>query len=90
MKSLTVYATVILSPKNIVSNLLTEDSSLSKEEKTVLGYFKYTSSYRKPLLESKKELLNKLIDTGYISKNKAGAISLTLKGKNAAENIKVY
>ena len=85
-----VFATVILSPKNIVSNILTEDSSLSNDEKTVLGYFKYTSSYRKPLLENKKELVSKLIDAGYISKNKAGAMSLTLKGKNAAENVRVY
>ena len=84
-----IYAVVILSPKNIVSNLLTEDSSLSKEEKTVLGYFKYTSSYRKSLLEDKKELVNKLIDAGYILKNKAGAMSLTLKGKNVAENVRV-
>jgi hypothetical protein len=83
-------ATVILSPKNIVNNLLTEDSSLSKDEKMVLGYFKYKSSYRKSLLESKKELVNKLVDAGYISKNKAGAMSLTLKGKNAAENVRVY
>lgn len=85
-----VFAQVILSPKNMIKNLLTEDSSLSKDEKTVLSYFKYTSSYRKSLLENKTELVNKLIEAGFIFKNKAGSMSLTLKGKNAAENIKVY
>jgi hypothetical protein len=86
-----VSASVTFSPSNIVKNILPMEFDLSKEELLVLGYFRgYKSSYRKTLLLGKDDMVNKLIEQGYLSKNKAGATSLTLKGKNAAENVRVY
>lgn len=83
------HCTVTLSPKNVMP-CLTAKPDLSEDELYVLGVVRsYKSSYRKPLLESKQALVDCLVTQGYLVRNKAGAISLSTKGKNAAEGVRV-
>jgi len=84
------HATVTLSPLNVIP-LLTETNPLTEEELNVLGVMKaYTSAYRKQYLIGKGAVIDRLVEGGYISRSKTGALSLTTKGKNSAEGVKVY
>jgi len=83
-------ASVTLSPANVLP-MLQEVNHLTEEELNVLGIIRsYTSAYRKQLLTGKGAVIDRLVDGGYISRNKAGSISLTTKGKSAGENVRVY
>ena len=78
-----VMASITMSPKNIVPGLLPEKSSLTKEEINILEIFKgIKASYRKEYLIGKNELVNKLVDGGYLKKNANGATQITTLGKN--------
>ena len=83
-------ATITLSPANVLP-CLTQGEELTKDEKEVLGIMRaYTSAYRKEALKGRTAIVDSLVGRGYLSRNKAGALSLTLKGKNAAEDVRVY
>lgn len=79
------WAQIYIHPDNMAA-LLPGDVDLTDREKTILAVLGLVSSYRKQELARgrvTKEELRKLRDEGYIKVNKAGAIQLTTKGKNA-------
>lgn len=83
---------VYLSPANVLPLLESGRSDLTGAELNLLGYFRaYKPAYRKPYIDSfGKDGIDKLVNEGYLSRNKAGSLSLTTKGKSAAENVRVY
>jgi hypothetical protein len=81
--------TITLSPKNILP-CFENMEDLSDDEKHILAIMRaYKPAYRKPYMEGKEGLIDGLVDRGYISRNKAGSLSLSVKGKNACENVRV-
>ena len=89
----TTHCTITLSPANVLPLLQAskQTEELSKEELNLLGYFRsYKPAYRKPYIDALgKEGIDKLVNEGYLSRNKAGSLSLTTKGKASAENVRV-
>ena len=81
------YATISLSPKNILPCLQAPEE-LTIDEKQVLGIIKsYKPAYRKEYLVGKDLIIQSLVDRGYLSKNKAGSVQITTTGKNAAGKV---
>lgn len=82
------YATAHVHPGNMNPSLLPAPSDISDREKKILAIFKsLKSSYRKEYLDQmkvKNEEIQSLIDRGFLKKNKAGSISITVEGKNNA------
>ena len=83
------HATVTISPLNILPSLQ-GGSDVSEEEKRLLAVMRsYTPAYRKPYLDAAKDMVDSLVERGYIKRSKNGALSLTTDGKSAAENIRL-
>jgi hypothetical protein len=78
------FATIHLHPDN-VARLLPSKPEVTEREASILGTFGYKPGYRK---ERWQEMgvtpieLDALISRGMLSKNRAGAISITTAGKN--------
>lgn len=86
----TVLATVYLSPSN-VAKVLPPVPAVTPREAAILGQFRsLTSAGRKDEWERNRasrptpEELDSLVARGLLSRNKAGATSITTEGKNAA------
>jgi hypothetical protein len=80
-----VGATVYINPEN-VAKLLPAKPDVSDREKQLLGVMGYKSGYRKEELARMRATdaeIDALVSRGFLSRNKAGAISLTTEGKNA-------
>lgn len=85
----TTHATITISPLNILP-ALQGGSDLSDEEKHILAIMRsYKPAYRKPYLDAAKDMVDSLVERGYIKRAKNGALSLTTEGKNACENVRV-
>jgi hypothetical protein len=83
------YATITISSANVIKGLT--GNTLSDTEKKLLSLVKsYTSQARKPYLDKYPKLVDKLVNEGYLNRNKAGSISITTSGKNACEGIKSF
>jgi hypothetical protein len=83
------HATITFSPHNILP-ILTCAPDVSNEEQKLLAIMRgYKPAYRKPYLDAKKELVNSLVERGYIKRASNGALSLTVSGKNACEGVNV-
>ncbi len=82
-------ATIYISPKNMNPQLLPPTTNVSEKEAKILGVFKgIKSSYRKEYLErlgATASEIDSLVARGFLSRNKAGATSITTEGRNAAE-----
>lgn len=82
------FARIILNPVNAQKFLPpAEINELTDTEKSILGVYRgIKSSYRKEYLKNIKgfsqELIKGLADKGFLKINKAGAVSVTTKGKN--------
>jgi hypothetical protein len=82
------YATIYVHPDSVVP-LLPGDVEMSEREAGILRSMGMTSSYRKELFADMKiqqDEIDALVKRGWISMNKAGALSLTTAGKNAAQS----
>lgn len=82
------YATIYVHPDSVVP-LLPGDVEMSEREASILRSMGYTSSYRKELFADMKvqqSEVDALVKRGWIAMNKAGALSLTTAGKNAAQS----
>jgi hypothetical protein len=80
------YATIYVHPDSVVP-LLPGDVEMTDREAGILRSMGYTSSYRKELFADMKVQpsdVDALVKRGWIARNKAGALSLTTAGKNAA------
>lgn len=82
------FATVFVGPKNMNPTLLPSAPSVTEREGKLLAIYKtLKSSYRKEYLDRAKttpEEIDSLVARGFLSRNKAGAISITTEGRNAA------
>jgi hypothetical protein len=82
------YATVHISPKNMNPALLPPTASVSEKEAKILAIFKsLKSSARKEYLDRAKATpaeVDSLVARGFLSRNRAGATSITTEGRNAA------
>jgi len=82
------FATIHVSPKNVVPSLMAPTSQVSEREAKILCIFKsLKSSARKEYLSRMKATdaeVNVLVERGYLSRNAAGATSITTEGRNAA------
>lgn len=80
------YATIYVHPDSIVP-LLPGDVEMSEREAGILRSMAMTSSYRKELFAQMRvqpDEVDAMVGRGWIVRNKAGALSLTTAGKNAA------
>jgi hypothetical protein len=83
------HATITLSPQNVMP-VLQSTSELGDDEKHLLAIMRgHKPAYRKPYLDAAKEMVETLVERGYISRSKNGALTLTTKGKNACEGVRV-
>lgn len=66
--------------------MLPAGPEVTEEEKEVLSWFlTYKASYRKPMVDAKPiGMINSLVARKLLKRNKAGALSITVEGKNAA------
>ena len=79
------WATIYVNPSTLAP-MLPGDTGLGEREKDILGMMRYKSFYKKELLAKNRvtrEEIEKLAKGGYVKINKAGATSLTAKGKSA-------
>lgn len=83
------HATLYIHPEN-AAKMLPEKSSISERERLILGaYVGLTSAGRKnewarnPELKPSEGEITSLVEMGLLSRNKAGAVSITTAGKNA-------
>jgi len=79
------WVTIYVHPDSLIK-MLPGKADISERETYILAMLVYKSQYKKELLRSNKvtqDELEKLARGGYVKINKAGAISLTPKGKNA-------
>jgi hypothetical protein len=85
-----VWATIYVHPE-MISGMLPTEADVTDRESKILGYFRsYTSSARKEQFSRmgiKPAEIDSLVKRGYVKKNKAGATSITTKGKNAAGKV---
>lgn len=80
-----VFADIYLHPEN-VAKLLPAKPEVTEREASILGTFGYKPGYRQEYWREMKvatEELDSLVARGFLSRNKAGAISITTQGKNA-------
>jgi len=80
------YATIYVHPDSVVP-LLPGAVEMTDREAGILRSMAMTSSYRKELFADMKVQpgeVDALVERGWIARNKAGALSLTTAGKNAA------
>jgi hypothetical protein len=85
-----VSATIALHPSNVVPWLPPAASELTDEEKQILAAFRsLTPAGRKDSLRGKERQIDRLVELGYLKRNKAGATALSLLGKNAAEGVRL-
>lgn len=80
------WATIYVNPDSLTKMLPGGDEELSDREKDILGMMNFKSAYKKELLSDNKvtkEELEKLAKSGHVKINKAGASSLTAKGRNS-------
>lgn len=83
------YATVTISPLNILP-VLQGAADVSEEEKRILAIFRsYKPAYRKQYLEGKQESIDSLVERGYIRRSANGALTITTAGKNACEGVRI-
>ena len=78
------FATIYVNPEALIS-MLPGETDITDREKAILRMMSYKSFYKKELFANNgvtKDELNKLKDNGFIKINKAGATSLTAKGKS--------
>ena len=83
-----LWATIYIHPDSMMK-MLPGDSGVSERESSILRAATYMSAYKKELFQKLKvtpEEIKSLADRGYLKVNKAGATSLTTKGKNAASS----
>jgi len=83
-----MFITLYVHPDSLTP-LLPGDTDVSEREKDILGMMNYKSFYKKELFQRnnvRQDELEALAKRGYIKINKAGATSLTAKGKNAMSN----
>ena len=82
------YAYLVISPKNMNPTLLPPVASVTKREAKILAIFRYLrSSARKEYLNRMRASgaeVDSLVARGFLSRNKAGAMSITTEGRNAA------
>jgi hypothetical protein len=79
------WATVYVNPAN-VAKYLPAPVEVTQREKDILAVFRLTSAGRKDYMRGiKSEEIQSLISRGFLKANKAGAISMTVEGKNAAQ-----
>ncbi len=84
------FAHVYVNPAN-VAKYLPAPSDVTQREKDILAVFRLTSAGRKDYLRGiKSEEIQSLISRGFLKANKAGAISMTVEGKNAAQGGDYY
>jgi hypothetical protein len=79
------WFTIYVHPDSLIK-MLPGKADISERETHILAMMNFKSDYKKRLLRKNnvtKEEIDKLASEGYIKVNKAGAISLTAKGKNA-------
>jgi hypothetical protein len=89
------FATIYLNPEN-VAKYLPAPVSLTDRELGILAQFRALSSagrkdewQRFPASKPSDEEIDSLVAKGLLSKNKAGAVSLTTDGKNAARDARL-
>lgn len=83
------FATVYLHPSN-VAKYLPAPPACSERERTILGYMGYKSGYRRECLARMQPPcepveIDSLVERGFVSRNRAGATSLTTEGRNARQ-----
>jgi len=79
------HCTITIQPKNVVAGLLADKPELTEVEAKILGIMSaYKPAYRKPYLAGNESVIESLIARGFIVRNKAGSLSLSTQGKNAA------
>lgn len=82
------YASIYVNPKSMDPSLLPVAASVTEKEAKILAIFKsLKSSYRQGYLDRAKatsEEVTSLVERGFLSRNKAGATSITTTGRNAA------
>lgn len=86
------FATVYIGPANAARLLPAADTSLSEQEKLILGGYKCLKSgpYRQDHLRKCKAtpaIIVSLVERGYLTMNKAGAVGITTSGRNAAAKV---
>lgn len=91
----TTYARVILHPQNVAKLLPPAWSDVTDKERKILAAVGGLKSgpYRKEALarlQATDADMDTLVQKGLLSKNKAGAISITTAGKNARGDERVY
>jgi len=83
-----VFASIYVHPDSLAP-LLPGGNDVTEREREILAMACYKSFYKKELFErhrvTKDEILN-LVKRGYMKMNKAGATSVTPKGKNERSN----
>lgn len=83
-----VSASVYVSPQTLVP-MLPSGAELTDREKSIMRLMSYTSAYRKQEMERQgiePAEVDALVSRGLLKRSKAGAVSVTLAGKNAAES----
>lgn len=85
--------TFYLHPSN-AAVLLTEGPTVTEREGQILAYFRsYTSAYRRVALQSAHVTdheLDSLVARKLLTRNRAGSIAITVAGKNACKNVKIF
>lgn len=79
------WFTIYVHPDSLIK-MLPGKADISERETHILAMMNFKSGYKKELFQKNKvtrEEIDKLAREGYVKVNKAGATSLTAKGKNA-------
>lgn len=87
-----MFLTIYVHPSQLVS-MLPGEVNLTTREQDILGMARFKSGYKKEMFHKHrvtKEELVSLANRGYMKINKAGATSLTAKGKNAGTKKSFY
>lgn len=81
-----VWATLYLHPSNVLALLPAASETLPEDERRALRAFvSLKASYRKDAIGKEYDrLVGNLVQSGHLSRSKAGAVTITTKGKNAA------
>ena len=87
-----MFLTIYVHPSQLI-DMLPGETNLTTREQDILGMARFKSGYKKEMFHKNrvtKEELVSLANRGYIKINKAGATSLTAKGKNAGTKKSFY
>lgn len=87
-----VHAEIHIQPANLPKQLTDGGAGLSADEKQILaitvGYKAFARREYWAQIPGWEALIEKLVSGGFLTRNKAGAISITTAGKNACEGVR--